>query len=231
MEVIPVVDLMGGEVVHARAGERRDYRPIATPLSPTSTPLDVVDGLLGLFRFRRLYVADLDAIEGRGNHEAVLAALAARHPELEIWLDDGTAEAARARTWLAAHGGRLVIGSEAQSDTAILRMLRGEPRVVLSLDFRGAEFQGPRAILDDASLWPPTVIAMTLAQVGSGLGPDLERLRAIIARAGESAIYAAGGVRNRGDLDELAGTGAAGALVATALHSGAIVPSDLANLS
>jgi uncharacterized protein related to proFAR isomerase len=37
MEIIPVIDLKGGLVVRARMGQRDRYRPIETPLSPTST--------------------------------------------------------------------------------------------------------------------------------------------------------------------------------------------------
>ena len=52
-------------------------------------------------------------------------------------------------------------------------------RIVLSLDFRGDAFQGPQEILAEPALWPQRVIVMTLARVGSGAGPDLERLAAI----------------------------------------------------
>ena len=83
MEVIPVIDLKGGAVVRARHGDRASYRPIETPLSPTSDPLDVVAGLLSVHAFRTLYIADLDAIEGYGDAvacqlvEATKSALAA----------------------------------------------------------------------------------------------------------------------------------------------------------
>ena len=66
MQVIPVIDLMGGEVVRARMGDRASYRPIESPLSPTSDPVDVVRGLLAAYPFPTLYVADLDAIRARG---------------------------------------------------------------------------------------------------------------------------------------------------------------------
>ena len=74
-EVIPVVDLMGGLVVHARAGERDRYRPLESPLAASSEPADVVRGLLALHPFRSLYIADLDAIQGRGDHVAAVRAL------------------------------------------------------------------------------------------------------------------------------------------------------------
>jgi phosphoribosylformimino-5-aminoimidazole carboxamide ribotide isomerase len=64
MEIIPVIDVMGGVVVRARMGQRDRYRPIATPLSATSDPVDVARGLLAVHAFKTLYVADLDAIAG-----------------------------------------------------------------------------------------------------------------------------------------------------------------------
>ena len=98
--------------------------------------------------------------------------------------------------------------------------LAADERVILSLDFRGPAFQGPPEILDDPSAWPARVIAMTLARVGSGAGPDVERLAGVRRMAPGRRVYAAGGVRDAADLAALAHAGIAGALVATALHDG-----------
>lgn len=227
MDVVPVIDLKGGEVVRAVGGRRDEYRPIETPLSPSSKPSDVVAGLLRLFPFRRIYVADLDAIERVGDHVSVLAGLAEASPELEFWVDNGIGDADEASAWLAERGGCLVIGSKSQSSPDLVRSLCRNPRVVLSLDFRGDAFQGPQAILADAGLWPSRVIAMTLAQVGSGAGPDLKRIGEIARRGAGGNVYAAGGVRNTEDLRLAARAGAAGALVATALHGGALTAPEL----
>jgi phosphoribosylformimino-5-aminoimidazole carboxamide ribotide isomerase len=231
MDVVPVIDLKNGVVVHARQGRRDAYQPIATPLSLSSRPEDVVGGLLRLHPFRRIYVADLDAIERRGSHAAVLAILAARHPELEFWVDDGTADAALARAWHASHAGALVIGSESQTDASILDVAREDPRMILSLDFRGDAFQGPPEILEHPETWPARVIVMTLARVGAAAGPDLGRVAGTVKRAGNRQVYAAGGVRNGDDLRALADAGAAGVLVATALHAGTVTRQDLKDIA
>ena len=68
---------------------------------------------------------------------------------------------------------------------------------------------------------------MTLARVGSDAGPDLARLAEIRAIAPGCEIYAAGGVRDVADLSALKGAGAAGALIASALHERRIVGADL----
>jgi phosphoribosylformimino-5-aminoimidazole carboxamide ribotide isomerase len=220
MQIIPVLDLKGGAVVRARMGQRDRYAPIATPLAATSDPLDVARGLLALYPFATLYVADLDAIEGRGDNGAALRRVTRGCPGVSLWVDNGIADAAAAARWLDGGLGSLVLGSETQSDATLVRDLAGDDRVILSLDFRGAAFQGPTEILDDPSTWPARVIAMTLARVGSGAGPDLERLSEVQRMASGRRIYAAGGVRDAADLAALAHAGIAGALVATALHDG-----------
>ncbi len=227
MEVVPVIDLLGGAVVHARGGRRSAYRPIETPLSPGSGPRQVVAGLLRLAPFRRLYIADLDAIGGGTGHGAVIGGLAAEYPGVEFWTDPGIADAAAAHAWLARCAGCLVLGSETLADAATLQALREERRVILSLDFRDDAFQGPRAVLEEATLWPARVIVMTLARVGGGAGPDVERVAGILDRAGERAVFAAGGVRDGADLRALAELGAAGVLVASALHAGAIAVAEV----
>ena len=79
-----MIDLKAGSVVHARMGRRDQYRPIETPLCRGSAPRDVVKGLLRLAPFPSLYLADLDAIERRGDHAASLDALAEAHPALDL---------------------------------------------------------------------------------------------------------------------------------------------------
>src|SRR5262249_11497167 len=100
MEIIPVLDLKGGVVVRARMGERHLYAPIVTPLAATSDPLDVAHGLLAIHPFATLYVADLDAIEGRGHNAAALRRIKLACPAVSLWVDNGIADAAAAARWL-----------------------------------------------------------------------------------------------------------------------------------
>ena len=230
MQIIPVIDLLGGAVVHARMGARAQYRPIETPLSPTSAPLDVVRGLLALHAFTSLYIADLDSIAGRAGHAQTLGAIREAFPALAIWLDNGAADAGSVARTLAT-GVAQVLGSETQADAALVTRFAHDSRVILSLDFRGDTFQGPPALLATPANWPQTVIAMTLAKVGSGAGPDMARLAGIKAAAGGRAVYAAGGLRHADDARVLRAAGIAGALVATALHDGRLTAADLASLN
>lgn len=230
LEVIPVLDLKDGAVVHARMGRRDRYRPIETPLSPTAEPIAVGRGLLSIHPFATFYIADLDAIEGKGDNDAALERLRTEFPDLNFWVDNGVADLARARRWLDADLGQLVLGSESQKDGGVVRALCQDERVILSLDYRGDRFVGPAAVLSDVDAWPERVIVMTLARVGSALGPDRDRLAAIKALAPEKLVYAAGGVRDADDLAALARDKVAGALVASCLHNGKLTGAQIAQL-
>jgi phosphoribosylformimino-5-aminoimidazole carboxamide ribotide isomerase len=227
LQVIPVIDLMGGQAVRARMGDRASYRPLESPLSPTSDPVDVVRGLLGVFPFSALYVADLDAIQGAGDNCQTLRRIRAEFPSLQMWVDNGIADASALHAFVGAALGTPVIGSESQRDSKLIAQHRDSMRIVLSLDFRGDAFQGPQEILAETALWPRRIIVMTLARVGSGAGPDLARFAAIQSIAGGREVYAAGGVRDAADLLALKATGASGALISTALHERRIVAPDL----
>lgn len=225
MELIPVIDLKRGEVVRAERGARHLYAPIKTPLSPTSHPADVVRGFLALHDFRTVYVADIDAIEGTGNHAAVIDALEAEFPSVSFWVDPGVVDLPQALAFFARHRSHLVIGSESLRDITTLAALGRQPalaaRSALSIDFRDDSYQGPEGLNDEPALWPRRLIVMTLARVGSNAGPDIDRLRSVAAKAGrQRTVYAAGGVRGPEDLAALAGIGVQGVLVASALHDG-----------
>jgi phosphoribosylformimino-5-aminoimidazole carboxamide ribotide isomerase len=230
MDVIPVLDLKGGNVVRARMGRRDEYWPIATPLSPTSDPVDVARGLLSLHAFPVVYVADLDAITRTGANRAALWRLKAAFPRVTLWVDSGIADHVAAKEWLAHGLGHLVLGSEAQASEDLVRHFATDSRVILSLDFRDQAFEGPPALLENPDAWPTRVIVMTLTRVGSGAGPDLERLRTIQDAASDRHIYAAGGVRDAADLQALKASGIAGTLVASCLHDGRVRGDDLARL-
>jgi phosphoribosylformimino-5-aminoimidazole carboxamide ribotide isomerase len=231
--IVPVLDLKAGEVVHARAGERDRYLPIRSRLASGSAPAAVVDGLLSVAPFRRLYIADLDAIERRGDHRAAIADLARRHPGIEFWVDGGIATAVQAM--VVADGGMTpVLGSETLADLETLAATvarLGPDGCVLSLDYRGETFLGPSELETHPRFWPSRLILMTLSRVGGSAGPDFARLAATKERMGAQALFAAGGVRDRADLDVLAGIGVAGVLVASALHDGRLAPASLAGFA
>jgi HisA/HisF family protein len=236
MRVIPVIDLKRGAAVHAVRGERERYRPLRSRIAPGSDPVRLTRAVRERFGLDELYVADLDAIAGGADNRAVVAALAR---EAHVLLDAGTATPAGVQRLLELGVARVVIGTETlPSPVAFARLRRALPAapLVLSLDLRaervispdpGLAAGGPAAALARlARAGADEAIVLDLARVGSGAGPDVTLIRALHGRCPEVALLAGGGVRHAGDLRALAAAGAAGALVATALHAGTLQVRD-----
>ena len=237
MRVIPVIDLKGGTAVHAVRGKRERYRPLRSEIAAGSNPVRVTRAVRGALRLDELYVADLDAIAGGPAQHEVLSALAR---EARVMVDAGVAGVAAVRLLHGLGAARVVIGTETLADLSALERLRAElpdAPLVLSLDVRAGRVLSPDAELSRLGAAEALarlrhsgvreVIVLDLARVGSGAGPDVELVRALATRFPELELLAGGGVRDARDLRALAEAGAAGALVATALHGGAIGPDEL----
>ena len=229
--LIPVIDLKDGMVVHARGGRRAEYAPIQSNLCKGADPETIMAALLRLHSFRTFYFADLDAILRQGSNHEVLRKLRERFPAIELWADTGISDEAALAHWLDAGLGRPVIGSESLLDAGFVSVIRErykEPAPVLSLDYQGEDFRGPPALLTHPErYWPQRVLAMNLHRVGSDKGPDLVLIVGLASRVPGCRVYAAGGVRSIEDLKKIVVTGAAGALLASALHDGRIGSADL----
>src|SRR5262245_50516256 len=101
MRVIPVVDLMNGQVVRGIAGRRSEYRPLISPSeSGGDTLVSVASVYVKKFGFDTAYVADLDAItQGHGN-ESLWERIA--DAGLKLWLDAGVSSKSSATVVMRA---------------------------------------------------------------------------------------------------------------------------------
>lgn len=226
MQVVPVIDLKEGQVVHAVRGDRARYRPVESVLCRGSDPLALADRLCEHCATDTIYVADIDALQGEAPQTSVLARLLAARPGLRVWLDAGFENAGHAeslRRTLGSAAARVtpVFGSETlRGDDAMAECFRPRSEALLSLDRRAG------AVLDAAGAWrrpaqwPRRVIVMSLDRVGTSEGPDLELLAGVRSLAPNAQWIGAGGIRDEADLRAAAAAGASAWLVATALHDG-----------
>lgn len=235
--VIPVLDLLGGEVVRAVRGERGHYRPMQSTLAPGSDPLTLARALLDHPACRTdapvLYLADLDAIQGRPPQVAVLRELLHRlggeRPGFTLWLDAGFADTATAAALIGQLAAgvpvdeapvRPVYGSESLRSLEALAEVAAQPGAILSLDCRLDQALDPAGCWQHPASWPPCLIVMTLDRVGADRGPDLATFARLRAQAGARQMVGAGGIRGAGDLAAGLAAGASAWLVASALHDG-----------
>ncbi len=221
MQLIPVIDLIGGQVVRAERGNRSAYKPIVSPLCTGADPLMIASAMIAKAKADILYIADLDSImmaAKKNNRESIIK-IADAFPQLEIWLDAGFYDQAQLADWRTVSNLRPVIGTEMHTSIITLESLL-IPNAILSLDYKNDQLLGPKEILNDLTHWPRDIILMTLDVVGNNQGPDFKKLKAIHKTYPNGNIFAAGGVRSHGDLSQLQQIGIKGALVSSALHFG-----------
>lgn len=216
MKIIPVIDLLRGCAVHAERGHRDTYRPLQSPLCRHGEVLPLVRRLYEELHYPLIYLADLDAIQGSGNNVAVLSEIRSAFPDLKLWFDGGF----RCPSDLTGFRGqtkvRTVIGSETWGDGGPLP----DPKAILSVDLDADGLRDHSGICADSTRRPTDLILMNLTRVGSRNGPDIGLLEQWRLKAPEARLYLAGGVRGPDDLKPTEDAGAAGVLLASALHDG-----------
>jgi phosphoribosylformimino-5-aminoimidazole carboxamide ribotide isomerase len=244
MRLIPVIDLLNGQVVHAVKGDRAKYSPIRSVLCDNPNPTRIARAFRDTLGLHELYIADLNAIQN-GNpstHLDIIASLASRE-RIDIILDAGISTAQDARFWFDRSIHKIIVGSETLSCISAIQKLPatiGPSRLVFSLDTRAgklisrcAEFSvllptQALKLLDDAG-WEEVVL-LDLGKVGSGEGFDRATVRGMQTSFPHMKMLVGGGIANLEDLVELKSMGIAGVLAATSLHRGTVTPHDVSVL-
>ena len=177
-------------MVQGLRGERQHYRAVRSSLVAGSDPLAIARALCHECVGRAVYVADLDAIAGTGDHRGVIGELRARLGS-EPWVDAGVSDAETAARLLEAGATRVIVGTETLPDLGALQELRDSlppGRLLVSIDvgthgvlsrchaLAGVPPLAALELLADEGV--TEVILLALPQVGTGAGPDLETLRA-----------------------------------------------------
>ena len=242
MLIVGVIDLIGGRAVHARAGQRDRYAPIAAVAGRRIEAGDA-ETLARMYRddfgVDAIYVADLDAIRGGKPQRTAVAGVAAIG--VPVWLDAGIARVEQAREAIETGAVRAIVGLETLlAETVLVDMCRavGGQRVAFSLDLRDGRPIGADDVIRNrdataiaasaAAVGVAAIIAIDLARVGMNGGLDfalLSRLRSAVPRV---PIVAGGGVRSFADVEALAAIGCDGVLIASALLSGRMSAADVA---
>lgn len=237
--IIPVLDLLGGQVVRAVGGRRSEYRPLVTQLTDDPTPARLAAIFVERFAAREIYLADLDAIAGRPGNFAAWHDVAGSGARL--WLDAGTATADAAEALLARDWPRppvLIVGLETLRDPdqfpAIVERC-GPENLAFSLDLRDgcpvttiAAWQqrlSEEIAAEAIAAGFRRLILLDLARVGRGTGCGTGELcRRLHARYPEVELVTGGGVSSDEDLRQAAAQRAQAVLVASALHEGRLAP-------
>ncbi|MFM8475008.1 MAG: HisA/HisF-related TIM barrel protein [Planctomycetaceae bacterium] len=230
--LIPVLDLRGGVVVHAVAGQRSEYRPLKSLLANTTEPLEVLQQVRAATGLETFYVADLDGIiDGRPDWK-MLQRLT--DTGVRLLIDAGARRVGDIDAVRLGRNVRPVVGTESFEE--LDRLLSGTSAdVVCSLDLHAGRLrladQSPEAgqITVESlaeQLWTAGLrswIVLDTAAVGTGRGiPTLPLCRTLHCCFPGVELISGGGVRSQECLQEAGEAGVSGVLVASALHAGAL---------
>ncbi|MEZ6068605.1 MAG: HisA/HisF-related TIM barrel protein [Planctomycetaceae bacterium] len=230
--VVPVIDLLGGVVVHGVRGQRDRYLAIQSRLVDRPDPRAIAAALRRHYSLTELYLADLDAIQGGRPNVHTLRDLVT--DGFRVMIDSGAYDARHVENLLDAGADRVVIGLETcpgAESLADLVAAIDPARMVFSLDLMAgrpiASHNGWRSAtpLDIAAealaVGLSSLLVLDLAGVGSGEGLSTLTLCQELRRyAPPRELLTGGGVRGLADIHSAADAGVDGLLVASALHNG-----------
>jgi len=224
-EVVPAVDMQDGEVVQLVGGERDTGKTYGDPVEAAEAWVEAGAGTL--------HLVDLDgAFEGhRENASAVEAVLEA--VDVDVQFGGGIRTAHDACTLLEAGVDRVILGTAAVENPAIVDAVTGEfpDGVVVSLDASDGEVV-VQGWTEGTGLDPAEAAARyEAAGAAAVLFTDVDvegRMDGVrretverVVDAVDVPVVASGGVASLEDLRALRKTGAAAAVVGTALYEGA----------
>lgn len=241
MRIIPVLDILNGQVVHGIKGERNKYAPIQSKLTTSTKPLDVALAFKSYFPINELYIADLDAILYQNSTLPYLPEIIDQ-TKVNIMLDAGIDDLSAVQSLLQKGVGKIIIGTETLQSLSNLEaiLIKISPqKLIVSLDLQNGQVLSKdnklkrssalKAALLFEKLGVQELIILELTKVGSESGVMTPTLHGILQKASIS-IISGGGARNIQDLKDLKDAGVSGVLIATALHKGTIIPQDLSSI-
>lgn len=239
-ELIPAIDLLGGECVRLAQG-RYDAATVYEADPAAAARRFVEAGIT------RLHVVDLDGAKaGRPVNTEAVRAIVAAAGSVPVQLGGGLRDAPSIAAALATGIDRVILGTVALREPEVVRAAtKDHPgRIVVGLDAKAGRVSvegwletGEATVVDVARRFEDAGVAAIvhtdIERDGMLTGPNLEATAAL-ADAIDIPVIVSGGVSSEDDLvaaARLAPRGIAGAIVGRALYTGAVdIGSALARL-
>ncbi|MCU1503519.1 MAG: hisA [Ilumatobacteraceae bacterium] len=224
IELYPAIDLRDGKVVRLRRGDYADQTTYGD--DPVATAVAFADAGAPW-----IHVVDLDAARSGSpvNREVVAAITAAVAGRARVQTGGGVRTIDDATALADAGVARVVMGSAAVAEPALVDRIAQIVPVAVGLDHREGEIAvhgwtaGSGVRLDDALGWFPAASAFVITDIGrDGMltGPDVDGLALAAART-TVPVIASGGVSSLADLTALAAVaGIAGVITGKAVYEG-----------
>ncbi|MHA1349504.1 MAG: HisA/HisF-related TIM barrel protein [Promethearchaeota archaeon] len=236
--IIPVIDILNSQAVHAIKGEREKYKPLKSVLINDSNPTRIASKLKNEYLFNEFYIADLDAIlQGKPNIAILLKILDI--PGVEVMIDPGIKTEKNLEKYFKLNLKSLILGLETLRDlNVITRCLKlfDSNKIVVSIDMYNEVIQTNikeirnQNILEIVrkieDLGVVKIILLDLFKIGQKIG-GISALYLKIRKGFSGEILVGGGIKDIQDIKEYRSNNFSGVLIGTALHDGSIKIEEL----
>jgi 1-(5-phosphoribosyl)-5-[(5-phosphoribosylamino)methylideneamino] imidazole-4-carboxamide isomerase/N-(5'phosphoribosyl)anthranilate isomerase len=224
LELLPAVDVAGGQAVRLVQGEAGSETTYGDPLSAALAWQDAGASWV--------HLVDLDAAFGRGSNAALLASVVAKL-DINVEMSGGIRDDASLERALATGCTRVNIGTAALENPSWVRSViaRYGDRIAVGLDVRGTTLAARGWTSSGGELFEvlsrldaegcARYVVTDVLKDGTLRGPNLSLLRDVCSRT-SAPVVASGGVSSLDDLRAIATVdGVEGAIVGKALYAGA----------
>ena len=222
--IIPVMDLKNGEAVSGKSGKRETYTPLKTVFDRSSNPIAIARKLKKS-GFSRIYIADLDSIEGNSSNLQIAGEI---NKIIPVMLDSGIKNSIGIQK-IFDKVEKVIIATETIENFDEIELIFStypKQNLVLSIDIKDGNVLGKHINADFRDMIrkieeinPLEVILLDISRVGTENGVDHELIDSFI---GLNIDLILGGGVTPGDITELQSLGLEHFLVGTALHTGCL---------
>jgi len=222
--IIPVMDLKNGEAVSGKSGKRETYTSLKTVFNRSSDPIAIARNL-NKSGFSRIYIADLDSIEGNSSNLQIAGEI---NKIIPVMLDSGIKNSIGIQK-IFDKVEKVIIATETIENFDEIELIFStypKQNLVLSIDIKDGNVLGKHINADFRDMIrkieeinPLEVILLDISRVGTENGVDHELIDSFI---GLNIDLILGGGVTPGDITELQSLGLEHFLVGTALHTGCL---------
>lgn len=223
LQLWAAIDILEGSVVtlvHGKVSRRTTWEE--NPLRYAERWQD--EGAYGL------HVIDLDSAFQKGSNRDMILQII-RKARVPVELGGGMRNRELVSEWLAAGAERVVVGTMAYKEPAVLMELirkHGPEKIVVAADYKDgiittsgwSENQGITlrdAVMGLEKKGVKNILTTSVGRDGTGSGPDLKTIDEICGLT-KMNVLASGGIRDAKDLGALERAGAKGAILGRALY-------------
>lgn len=219
--IIPVLDIMNGIAVSGKSGQRKTYMPLKTVFHPSSDPYKIANALKDAGA-KRIYVADLDAIENRSPNHTIIKKI---NNKLPVMLDSGVNDIYKAEKALKI-ADKVIIATETLKnidDISDILERWGKHRFIISIDIKDNMLFSNHLKMNIGDIVkkmreiiPSEIILLDISRVGTEIGANEPITRKFLDMP--SSLIIGGGVTIK-NIEKFQKLGIDKFLVGTALHA------------